>query len=91
VAISVTLGCRDRTKAGCRKACARARSGAQRAEPFWWAATWTGCRTWARTRPLRAGGTTVFAADVQHAYEGAGRGACDVVMTVHLPLEHRVG
>jgi transcriptional regulator with XRE-family HTH domain len=36
-------------------------------------------------RPLRAGATTVFAADVPHAYEGAGRGPCDLLMTVHLP------
>jgi quercetin dioxygenase-like cupin family protein len=40
-------------------------------------------------RPLRAGDTTVFAADVPHAYEAAGRGACDFIMTVHLPLERR--
>jgi quercetin dioxygenase-like cupin family protein len=40
-------------------------------------------------RPLRAGQTTVFAADVPHAYEGAGRGPCELIMTVHLPLEHR--
>jgi quercetin dioxygenase-like cupin family protein len=40
-------------------------------------------------RPLRAGDTAVFAADVPHAYEGAGRGPCDLVMTVHLPPEHR--
>ena len=42
-------------------------------------------------RPLRAGATTVFAADVPHAYEGAGRGPCDLIMTVHLPIEHRGG
>jgi transcriptional regulator with XRE-family HTH domain len=36
-------------------------------------------------RPLQAGETTLFAADVPHAYEGAGRGPCDLVMTVHLP------
>jgi transcriptional regulator with XRE-family HTH domain len=36
-------------------------------------------------RPLRAGATTVFAADVPHAYEGAGRGPCELIMTVHLP------
>lgn len=41
--------------------------------------------------PLRAGDTTVFASDVPHAYEAAGRGACDFIMTVHLPLEHRRG
>ena len=40
---------------------------------------------------LRAGATTAFAADVAHAYEGAGRGPCELVMTVHLPLEHRGG
>ena len=39
--------------------------------------------------PLRAGATTAFAADVPHAYEGAGRGPCDLIMTVHLPPEHR--
>jgi len=42
-------------------------------------------------RPLRAGETTAFAADVAHAYEGAGRGACELIMTVHLPAEHRGG
>jgi transcriptional regulator with XRE-family HTH domain len=42
-------------------------------------------------RPLRAGATTAFAADVPHAYEGAGRGACELIMTVHLPMEHRGG
>jgi transcriptional regulator with XRE-family HTH domain len=42
-------------------------------------------------RPLRAGETAAFAADVPHAYEGAGRGACDLVMTVQLPIEHRAG
>jgi transcriptional regulator with XRE-family HTH domain len=39
--------------------------------------------------PLHAGATTAFAANVPHAYEGAGRGPCDLVMTVHLPNEHR--
>lgn len=29
-----------------------------------------------------AGETTVFAADVPHAYEGAGRGPCELMMTV---------
>jgi quercetin dioxygenase-like cupin family protein/DNA-binding phage protein len=38
---------------------------------------------------LRAGATTAFAANVPHAYEGTGRGPCDLVMTVHLPAEHR--
>jgi quercetin dioxygenase-like cupin family protein/DNA-binding XRE family transcriptional regulator len=42
-------------------------------------------------RPLRTGATTVFAADVPHAYEGAGRGPCELIMTVHLPVEHRGG
>jgi len=41
--------------------------------------------------PLRAGATIAFAADVPHAYEGAGRGPCELIMTVHLPLEHRGG
>ena len=35
-------------------------------------------------RSLRAGATAAFAADVPHAYEGAGRGPCDLIMTVHL-------
>src|SRR3954465_15460178 len=35
-------------------------------------------------RPLRAGTTTVFAADAPHAYEGDGRGPCELIMTVHL-------
>jgi transcriptional regulator with XRE-family HTH domain len=39
--------------------------------------------------PLRAGLTTAFASDVPHAYEGVGRGPCELVMTVHLPMEHR--
>jgi transcriptional regulator with XRE-family HTH domain len=38
---------------------------------------------------LRAGATAAFAADVAHAYEGAGRGPCELIMTVHLPLERR--
>jgi quercetin dioxygenase-like cupin family protein len=42
-------------------------------------------------RQLRAGATTAFAADVPHAYEGAGRGPCELVMTVHLPTEQRGG
>ena len=41
--------------------------------------------------PLRAGQTTAFASDVPHAYEGTGRGACELIMTVHLPMEHRGG
>lgn len=40
-------------------------------------------------RTLRAGETTAFASDVPHAYEGAGRGPCELIMTVHLPLEQR--
>ena len=40
------------------------------------------------SRPLREGQTTLFAADVPHAYEGAGRGPCELLMTVHLPKEH---
>ena len=40
---------------------------------------------------LRAGATTAFAADVPHAYEGAGRGPCELIMTVHLPPERRGG
>ncbi len=43
----------------------------------------------ATVQPLRAGETTAFASDVPHAYEGAGRGPCDLLMTVHLPAEHR--
>lgn len=38
---------------------------------------------------LRAGVTTAFSADVPHAYEGAGRGPCELLMTVHLPMEPR--
>jgi transcriptional regulator with XRE-family HTH domain len=38
---------------------------------------------------LRAGASASFAADVAHAYEGAGRGPCELLMTVHLPLERR--
>jgi transcriptional regulator with XRE-family HTH domain len=41
------------------------------------------------THALRAGATTAFGADVPHAYEGAGRGMCELIMTVHLPMEHR--
>jgi transcriptional regulator with XRE-family HTH domain len=40
-------------------------------------------------RPLRAGMTAVFASDVPHTYAGAGRGPCELIMTVHLPPEHR--
>lgn len=40
---------------------------------------------------VRAGATAAFDADADHAYEGAGRGPCDVVMTVHLPKEPRNG
>ena len=40
---------------------------------------------------LSAGTTTRFAADVPHAYEGAGRGPCELIMTVHLRGEHRRG
>jgi len=39
---------------------------------------------------LRAGATAAFAADRAHAYEGAGRGPCELIMTVHLPQEPRV-
>jgi hypothetical protein len=51
------------------------------------------CCSWSGdTAPrLRAGVTTAFASDVPHAYEGAGRGPCELVMTVHLPMEHRRG
>lgn len=38
---------------------------------------------------LAAGRTAVFAADVPHGYLGAGRGPCEVLMTVHLPGEGR--
>jgi len=38
---------------------------------------------------LAAGRTAVFAADVPHAYLGAGRGPCELLMTVHLPSEGR--
>ena len=46
-------------------------------------------RLGAAAHPLRAGETTAFASDVPHAYEGAGRGPCELLMTVHLPLESR--
>jgi transcriptional regulator with XRE-family HTH domain len=39
--------------------------------------------------PLRSGASTAFAANVPHAYQGAGRGPCELIMTVHLPREHR--
>jgi hypothetical protein len=38
---------------------------------------------------LRAGETAAFAADSPHAYVGAGRGPCELIMTVHLPQEFR--
>src|SRR3954470_20712453 len=38
---------------------------------------------------LRVGQTTAFSAEVPHSYEGAGRGPCELLMTVHLPAEHR--
>jgi transcriptional regulator with XRE-family HTH domain len=41
--------------------------------------------------PLRAGMTAAFAADLPHAYEGVGRGLCELVMTVHVPNEHHSG
>ena len=41
-------------------------------------------------RPLRSGQTISYPADMPHAYEGAGRGPCELIMTVHLPMEHRV-
>jgi len=39
------------------------------------------------SRPLREGETMLCATDVPHAYEGAGRGPCELLMTVHLPSE----
>lgn len=39
-------------------------------------------------QPLRAGHTTAYAANAPHAYQGAGRGPCELIMTVHLPVEH---
>lgn len=42
-------------------------------------------------RPLHAGQTTTYAADVAHTYAGAGRGPCELLMTVHLlPPERRL-
>jgi transcriptional regulator with XRE-family HTH domain len=41
--------------------------------------------------PLRAGATAAFATDMPHAYEGAGRGPCELIMTVHIPKEHHGG
>ena len=38
---------------------------------------------------LRAGETAAFAADVPHSYEGSGRGPCELMMTVHIPPQHR--
>lgn len=38
---------------------------------------------------LRVGETAVFAADTAHSYDGAGRGPCELIMTVHIPMEHR--
>lgn len=43
------------------------------------------------THALAAGETSVFTADMPHAYEGAGRGPCELIMTVHLPRDHRGG
>src|SRR3954447_17199709 len=40
-------------------------------------------------RQLRAGQTTAFSAEGPHSYEGAARGPCELIMTVHLPMEHR--
>ena len=40
------------------------------------------------SHPLGTGATTSFAANVPHAYEGAGGGPCELIMTVHLPAEH---
>lgn len=40
-------------------------------------------------RPLRARQTISFPSDVPHTYQGAGRGLCELIMTVHLPLERR--
>jgi transcriptional regulator with XRE-family HTH domain len=40
-------------------------------------------------QPLRAGQTSTFDANVPHAYEGAGRGPCELLMTVHLPAQAR--
>jgi transcriptional regulator with XRE-family HTH domain len=40
---------------------------------------------------LPAGTTAAFAADVPHAYEGTGRGLCELIMTVHIPKEHQSG
>jgi transcriptional regulator with XRE-family HTH domain len=39
-------------------------------------------------RPLRARQTISYPSDVPHAYQGAGRGPCELIMTVHLPLKH---
>lgn len=40
-------------------------------------------------RTVRAGETTVYSANTPHAYVGAGRGPCELIMTVHLPPEPR--
>ena len=34
---------------------------------------------------LNAGATILFASDAPHTYQGAGRGPCELIMTVHLP------
>jgi transcriptional regulator with XRE-family HTH domain len=38
---------------------------------------------------LHTGTTILFASDAPHAYQGAGRGPCELIMTVHLPGEYR--
>ncbi|MFD7923146.1 helix-turn-helix domain-containing protein [Streptomyces sp. NPDC059740] len=35
--------------------------------------------------PVEAGQTATFDGDSHHTYRGAGTGACDLIMTVHLP------
>jgi quercetin dioxygenase-like cupin family protein/DNA-binding XRE family transcriptional regulator len=39
------------------------------------------------TYELHTGTTILFASDAPHAYQGTGRGPCELIMTVHLPGE----
>ena len=41
------------------------------------------------TYELHTSSTMLFASDAPHSYQGAGRGPCELIMTVHLPGEHR--
>jgi quercetin dioxygenase-like cupin family protein/DNA-binding XRE family transcriptional regulator len=41
------------------------------------------------TYELQTGSTILFASDAPHTYQGAGRGPCELMMTVHLPGQER--